>query len=302
MDRGSNGPHERRLLMDAERHTPSLLHNFLRDLEDTENTLEVWTLLIALGTEMGTPYIDFICASSFLNWRKTQFIRTSYDSTWLNKVNKNPEVSKWSYFRSHAMLHLTPIVVGSEYLDEYRTLPKARIDVVKMAADLGLRAGFSVPLRLYAPPQAGLVTFIGDHSRAEFDKIVQEHGWTMNTAALVAHQKYMTHFVAEFFERNEITEKQRVLLELIGLGLQDKQIAFDLGVSVSAVRQRMTHLLEKTGLQNRADLAALAMSLGVVPNPLNRPGATEAEIKIDMGPWPEMPAENVVPLNEKKPS
>lgn len=94
----------------------------------------------------------------------------------------------------------------------------------------------------------------------------------MNTAARVAHQKYMTHFVSEFSERNEITEKQRVLLELIGQGLQDKQVAFELGALISAVRQRMNHLLDKTGRQSRAELAALAMSLGTLPDPLNRLG------------------------------
>jgi hypothetical protein len=54
----------------AETRTPPSLHRFLADIEDTENSVEVWTLLVALGVEIGTPFIDFICASSFQDWPK----------------------------------------------------------------------------------------------------------------------------------------------------------------------------------------------------------------------------------------
>ncbi|MEM6729643.1 MAG: LuxR C-terminal-related transcriptional regulator, partial [Pseudomonadota bacterium] len=261
-----------RSLSAAEGHTPLLLRRFLADLEDTENTLDVWQLLVALGRDMDTPFIDFITAASWQDWKKTLFIRTSYDSSWLNEINKDPEIGEWSIFRSHAIDHLTPVVFGHEFSDLHPKLPASRRAVLETMAGLGLRAGFAVPLRLHAPPQAGIISFVGDHDRAEFERLIAEHGWTMTMAALVGHQKYMTHFNAEFSERNEITEKQRVLLRLIGSGLQDKHIAHELGISISAVRQRMAALQDKTGLANRTDLAALAMSLGIVPDPLNRPG------------------------------
>jgi len=271
--------------MAAEQHTPPLLYRFLADLEETENSLDVWQLIVALGLEMDTPFIDFITASSCQDWKKTQFIRTSYDSSWLNTANADPEVGRWSVFRSHAIDHLTPVVMGIEYADEFTGLPPARVAVLEHMAQFGLRAGYSIPLRLYAPPQAGIISFLGDHDRAAFDEILAEHGWTMTTAALMGHQKFMTHFVAEFSERNEITDKQRVLLRHIGAGLQDKQIAHELGVSISAVRQRMALLMEKTGIANRTELAALAMSLGIMPDPLHRPGV-KAEMRVDMGPFP----------------
>ena len=92
----------------------------------------------------------------------------------------------------------------------------------------------------------------------------------------------MYHFGREFPERNRITPKQLELLELIGAGLQDKQIADRLRVSVSAVRQRLSALSQNTGMTSRAELAALAMSLGVLPDPLNRPGDAEAQILVEM--------------------
>ena len=280
-----------RPLTPAETHTPELLHRFLARLEETENTTDVWHLIVDLGGAMGTPFIDFICASSFQDWRRTLFIRTSYDSAWLNALNRDPEISKWSYFRTHAMQHLTPVMLGYEYLDAFRPLPPKRVAVLQEAARRGLRAGFAVPLRLYAPPQAALVSFIGDYDRASFDALVAEHGWTMNAAAWAGHQRYMTHFVAEFSDRNEISDKQRALLRLVGMGWLDKQISHELGVSVSAIRQRMALLMDKTGCTNRAELAALAMSLGIVVDPMNRPGAEtkrgETGFRIDMGPLPE---------------
>lgn len=272
----------RRPLLAAERHTPELLHGFLADLEATRTSAEVWALIVEVGQTLNLPYIDFICANNFSNWKRTLFIRTSYDSTWLNTHNNDPETSKWSYFRTHAINCLTPIAVGLEFADEFHHIPEQRYKVLKEAAERGLRAGFSIPLRLNAPPQAALITFCGDHSKREMRHIIQTHGWVLNTVAMMGHQRYLAHFAAEFTERNQITDKQRELLEMIGAGLQDKVIAEKLEISVSAVRQRMKNILSKTGLSNRADLAALAMSAGLVKDPLNRMHNEEAGILVEM--------------------
>ncbi|WP_422048756.1 helix-turn-helix transcriptional regulator [Shimia sp.] len=272
----------RRPLLAAERHTPELLHGFLADLEATQTSAEVWALIVEVGQTLNLPYIDFICANNFSNWKRTLFIRTSYDSTWLNTHNNDPETSKWSYFRTHAINCLTPIAVGLEFADEFHHIPEQRYKVLKEAAKRGLRAGFSIPLRLNAPPQAALITFCGDHSKREMRHIIQTHGWVLNTVAMMGHQRYLAHFAAEFTERNQISDKQRELLEMIGAGLQDKVIAEKLEISVSAVRQRMKNILSKTGLSNRADLAALAMSAGLVKDPLNRMHNEEAGILVEM--------------------
>lgn len=275
----SDGPH--RELLGAERYTPELLHSFLVDIEATERSVQVWDRLVVLGKTIGLPFIDFIAASSYVDWRKTLFIRTSYDSSWLNDPNKDPELQKWSYFRSHAMHHLTPILVGLEFVSEFKRLPARRLEVLAMAAQRGMRAGLSVPLRIHAPPQAALITYSGDLSRAEMQDVMQEHGWTLNVAAMVAHQRYMTHFTTEFFERNEITDKQSELLRLVGQGYQDKTIAAELGISVSALRQRMHSLMNKANLANRAEMAALAMSSGLLPDPQFANGETKVLVEMD---------------------
>lgn len=230
--------------------------------------------------------MDFISADNFADWKRTLFVRTSYDSTWLNEFNTNPDIMKWSYFRTHAVERLTPIAVGLEFVDEYMHIPQARYDVLKEAARRGLRAGFSIPLRAHAPPQASVITFSGDHSKREMRRIIQTHGWVLNSVATMGFQRYLSHFSAEFVDRNKISEKQRELLEMIGAGLQDKVIAERLGVTVSAVRQRMNNILAKTGLHNRADLAALAMSVGLVPDPLHRANEDDPVVLVEMGVAP----------------
>lgn len=233
---------------------------------------------------MNLPYIDFIAANNFRDWRKTLFIRTSYDSSWLQDVNSDPDVGKWSYFRSHAMHYLTPIAVGIEFVEEYRSIPQSRVDVLRHAAEKGLRAGFSVPLRTFAPPQAALLTFSGPLSRRQMIEVIKAHGWTLNVAALMAHQRYTQLFAEEFTERNQITPKQLELTELIGMGYQDKVIAEKLGISISAVRQRLNALLANTGLKSRTELAALAMFIGILPHPLSRDEIAQDEIiEMDTG-------------------
>lgn len=263
---------------------PELLQGFVTRLEQTAHSTDVWALIVGLGRDLNLPFVDFISASNLRDWRRTLFIRTSYDSHWLQDVNEDPDVQKWSYFRSHAMHYLTPIAVGLEFVDEYRHVPEARVAVLRKAAERGIRAGFSVPLRLYTPPQAAIITFSGDHSKRQMIEIIKAHGWTLNTAALMGHQRYMQHFAMEFTERNQITEKQLELIELIGMGLQDKIIADRLGISISAVRQRLQALLHNTGLHSRTEVAALAMSVGIIPHPLNRPGdSQETLIEMDAG-------------------
>jgi len=271
----------------AERHTPELLHTFLVDLESTNSSAEVWALIVGVGRTLNLPFVDFISADNYADWRRTLFVRTSYDSSWLNAYNSDPEVLKWSYFRTHAINHLTPIAVGLEFIDEYMHIPQARYQVLEEAARRGIRAGFSIPLRAHAPPQASVITFSGDHSKRDMKRIIQTHGWVLNTVAMMGFQRYQAHFAAEFIDRNRISEKQRELLEMIGAGLQDKVIAERLGVTVSAVRQRMNNILAKTGLNNRADLAALAMSVGLVPDPLSRERQGEPIVLVEMGVSPQ---------------
>lgn len=272
-------------LLAAETYVPPLLQAFIIGLENASHSNDVWKLIMKLGQDTYLPYIDFISASSFRDWRKTLFIKTSYKSDWLQAENQDPEVNRWSYFRSHAMHYMTPVMVGLEYVEEYRHLPERRVEVLRKAAGRGLRAGVSFPLRQYAPPQAALISFIGNHSKSEMTQIMKVHGWTLHSAALMGHQRYVQLFMSEFTERNQITPKQLELLALIGQGHQDKMIADRLGVSISAIRQRMNTIHQNTGLHTRSELAALAMTLGLIADPF-KTSATDPDttVEYEQGP------------------
>lgn len=276
-------PNGQRPAIPAEGFFPERGQRFLRALESTRSALDVWELIKDLGRACDLPMIDFISAADWRDWSRTLFVRTSYDASWLHAYNADPELYRWSYFRSHGLHHLTPICVGYEFVEDYRPLPLARIDVLREAARRGMRAGISIPLRHSAPPSAAMITFTGDHDRADLLKILGQHGWTLTTAAWAAHQRYLLHFGAEFLDRNRITPKQRELLEMVGAGLLDKQIAERLGVSISAIRQRLNALMQKTGTANRAEVAALAMSLGIMPDPLNRPESPATTVVLSDG-------------------
>lgn len=271
-------------LVKAETYTPALLQTLTLGLEAATHSRDVWHCLVDLGRDAGLPFVDYVSTGDTENWRNTLFIRTSHDSGLLNHDSAGSQESHWSYFHNHAMHYLTPVLIGLEFAEDYRHLPDTRIRVLELAAANGMRAGLLVPLRSIAPPQTAMITFMGDHSKTEMQALLDRHGWALNAGALMAHQRFVQLYSAEFAERFSITPKQRQLIELIGLGHQDKVIADSLGVSVSAVRQRMHALLKNTGLHTRSELAALAMSLGLLPDPLKRPdGAHEPEAEMDDG-------------------
>ncbi len=292
MDVESRTP-ERRVPTEAERYVPELLQTFLTRLETAAGAAEVWALIVDAGRAVGLPHVDLVSASRLGDWRRGLQISTSYDPSWLLEHYADPELRRWSYFRHHACRHLGPLVTGIDFADEFDPVPEGRLELLRAAAERGMRAGFAVPLRQHAPPRSGMLTFSGDHGLREMRAIVHAHGWALHAIALLGQQEFLQRQVAAFTDRIRVTVKQRELLELVGRGLQDKAIAAALGVSVSAVRQRMHALMVKTGLGSRAELGALAMSLGLLPEP---PGTAPGGIDLTLqreGPPP--PADGLGP-------
>lgn len=267
----------------AERFIPTRLLDFLLDLERTRSTDDVWELLLKLAHGLDMTVVDYVYATDHRNWERAQFIRTTFDSKWLDHVRQFPHIRHTSNFRMHGVNYLTPLMVGTAYLDEQGDITPEKHRHIHLSAQMGLEAGVAFPLRMGSPGQAALLAFGGRFSRDEFDAIMAQHGWTLHAAALSAHARYTELFKSEFIERNQLTEKQKDLITLVGQGLMDKQIAYELGISFSAVRQRLTTVQQKTGAQNRAELAALAMRLGLVADPLLRSHDDELTVFLTMG-------------------
>mgnify|MGYP000082517222 CR=1 FL=1 len=60
-----------------------------------------------------------------------------------------------------------------------------------------------------------------------------------------------------------LSARQREVLECVGRGLSDREIASLLSVSTSTVHREVSRLLELFGLSNRTELAAMASRLGL---------------------------------------
>lgn len=251
-----------------ERHVPDPLLTFLIALEGTETTEDVWQAILEFAKGFGLTSVDYVYASDFRNWERAQFIRTTFDSAWLDYLKQFPHLRKTSNFRMHAVNYLTPVMTGSAYLDEYGPVSDDRRRHSQLSHNMGFHAGVAIPLRTGDPGHAATISIGGKFTREEFDAIWAEHGWAIHAGALTAHVRYAAFFKTEFVQRNHLTEKHKELITLVGKGYLDKQIAHELGISFSAVRQRLITVQEKIGVQNRADLAAVASRIGLVPDPL----------------------------------
>lgn len=252
----------------TETFVPAPLLDFLLRLERTCSTDAVWELVVDLARSLDLSVVDYVFATDYRDWEKAQFIRTTFDSSWLEHVRRLPHIRHTSDFRTHGCRFLTPVLIGTAYLDEMGPISVDKRRHMDLSAAMGLQAGVAIPLRMGDPGQAALMAFGGRHDKAGFDRIVATHGWTLHAAALSAHARYTELFKSEFISRSELTEKQQELLTLVGRGWMDKQIAHHLGISFSAVRQRLAAVQTKTGTQTRSDLAAIAARVGLVPDPL----------------------------------
>ncbi|MEL7116096.1 MAG: LuxR C-terminal-related transcriptional regulator [Pseudomonadota bacterium] len=257
-----------RTIAPNETFVPANLRDGLIALEATRTSDDVWNLLLEFTYSIGLTELEYVFATDYRDWEKAQFIRTTVTSDWIDHAQSDPDVRKLSVFRTHSVHRLTPVVIGIVYSDDCPDLSDKRRHLWDRSKDFGQTAGFTVPLRMTEPGQAAHIMYGGLHSKEGFDAVLKEHGWAMHALALSAHVRHLELFKSEFLQRNKLTDKQKELLRLVGQGMLDKQIAHELGISFSAVRQRLAIVQQKTGTANRAELAALAMRVGLVADPL----------------------------------
>jgi two-component system, NarL family, response regulator LiaR len=66
-------------------------------------------------------------------------------------------------------------------------------------------------------------------------------------------------------ERDQLTRREREVLELIVRGRSNKRIALELGIAEKTVKTHVGHLLAKLGVTDRTQAALLAVREGLVP-------------------------------------
>ncbi|MEL7117224.1 MAG: LuxR C-terminal-related transcriptional regulator [Pseudomonadota bacterium] len=263
---------------------PADLMDFIASLDRAETSDDVWTLLVDLTRSLGITLLDYVIATDHRNWEKVQFIRTTHSSEWINFANQDPRVRRMSTFRLHSVHHLIPVCAGIGYLAPDPNLSDERRALLEETASKhGGRSGIAIPLRMTEPGQAAHMMFGVGERKEVLEDIFDRHGWTLQCAALYGHIRHMELFKSEFSQRNRLTEKQEAIIRAVGLGLTDKEITARLNISLSTVRQRINALQGKTGCKNRADLAALAMRMGLVPDPITRAHTKDLTVFLSTG-------------------
>lgn len=263
---------------------PDALLGFLSDLDQTKTSQDVWDLWVDLALGVGIDFVDYVFATDFQEWQKVQFIRTTVPSKWIDFANTDTRVRRLSTFRTHSVKHLMPIVAGPGYLDRYPTITEERAGLLRETGEkFGVRSGVAIPLRMNEPGQAAHVVYACDADPARFEEVFAQDGWALHCGALYAHTRYVELFKLEFPQRNKLTDKQMEILKLVGTGYLDKEIAEVLGISFSTVRQRINALQQKTGCKNRAELAALAVRIGLIPDPMNNLHERELTVFLSTG-------------------
>lgn len=253
----------------ADHFIPVELQGFLEALESATSTDAVWDTFVALAKKLHLPVVHYEQAADFHNWAQAHFVRTTLDNRWIRTLARQSDARPLLSTRnSGGPCRLTPWSLGPAYAASPARFQSDAPLPHRLAAELGLRAGLAIPLHGGLPGDSAVMIFGGPHARGAFDMLMARHGWALHAAAMSAHARHSRLFRSEFVQRNHLTDKQRELLRMVGTGMMDKQIAHELGISFSAVRQRLAAVQQKTGAQNRAHLAALAMRAGLVSDPM----------------------------------
>ena len=88
----------------------------------------------------------------------------------------------------------------------------------------------------------------------------------------------------------EVFELDRIILEMIGQGATNTDIACRTHYSLAAIKVRLRRLMRNLGAKNRAELAAKTSQLNIAARELSAEGLTDAEM-VFFSQFPKLPPE-----------
>ncbi|MGH1414277.1 MAG: helix-turn-helix transcriptional regulator [Pelagimonas sp.] len=264
----------------SEATLPAPLFSFLQQLGDVQSSDQVWANFTHLCKAFGLPSVTYIQRGCPLdNVEDTPddtcgwHILSTGDAGLVAPLLSLPLLSPLLQ-GAGASLSLTPELL---HMRAPRASDAEHELQSEILAQLGMPIGLAIPV-LSGDAQDAAVMLIGfQRSAAECNCILERFGCGLHLAAMASHARYNALYKQEFIARVQLTEKQAELIALVGTGLLDKQIAYQLGISFSAVRQRLAAVQHKTGARNRAHLSAIAMRIGLTPDPLMTTAGIAAE-------------------------
>lgn len=253
----------------SEATLPAPLFSFLQQLGEAQNSGEVWNNFKSLSKAFGLPSVTYIHSGCPLDPDVDQnnrwHILSTTDDLVIRELPTTALLDPFFTSEPTRAKSLTPTLVQMRAPQMSDTEHARQTDLL---TKLGMPVGLAIPL-LSGDAHESAVILVGTRrSEAECNSILERFGCGLHLAAMASHARYCALYKQEFAERAQLTEKQTELITLVGAGLLDKQIAHQLGISFSAVRQRLAAVQHKTGARNRAHLSAMAMRIGLTPDPL----------------------------------
>ncbi len=197
--------------------------------------------------------------------------RTDNTAETFHFANWNPEWRDF-YFRS-GFVRIDPVPawalasgrpIGVAELRAFLPRGHPSIKVFDAARRFGIGGGYVVPQRA-VDNQVGCVAFVGSYDPRDLEErlalraiagIVFDRAEALSGRALPARLS---------LPPPELTKRERECLKLLIAGWPTSRIAATMNVSEVTVRFHAANLKMKTGAANRAELTALAVSLGLAP-------------------------------------
>lgn len=252
---------------------PAPLQRLMKALERMQSPDQVWHGFVGFCSGIGIGSVEYLWATDPC-YSARDAMRSTHEDGWSQTLCSQQDLMAQHPFRRLGAERAAPVVFGAAYFNDPTPEAGAEAGFAALCARHGVQCGLAIPLPgLHGALDAMIV--LGSEAEPEgFERLLSEHGQTLLIAAMHMHNRHMMLLRQERMREYDLTPKQSELLVLVGEGLMDKMISHKLGISVSAVRQRLNAVQAKTGTKSRAELAALAVSAGLCGDPLNRAAET----------------------------
>lgn len=250
-----------------ELHAPRLLQTFLNDINLTQTADEVWELYVGLAKQLGQTAVTYGYLRYSAHAETDVVLRTNLPDEWAKISDAIPNFSYFDYGRMHIFSKVTSFLHGVEFLDLYQGqefCTPEYIAIVEKAAEFDMRSAMFIPFRSSIRDEKGGSAFLGPMSRTDFEALVEEHGWTMQVAALYTHNFYQMHLKRQEAEEFGLTDRQIELLRLSANGLAIKEIAHEWQVTDRAVAKHVRAICSRFGTQSKMAVMAKAIRLGLI--------------------------------------
>ncbi|PYG28232.1 helix-turn-helix transcriptional regulator [Pelagimonas varians] len=247
---------------------PAPLLQFLQHFGTAQSTDETWGHLRQLSAAFGLGQVAYFQSVSSLDdpaeqpqdWR----IVTTATQACHDRLAHSPMALKLAASDPNGV-KMTPTFL---HVRDPLVSDATHRRQMAMLQELDMTTAFAIPVISGDAFDKAVMVF-GSHMHPdEFMSQIERFGCSLHIAAMASHARYVSLYKQEFVLRTRLTDKQSELIRLVGMGLLDKQIAHQLGISFSAVRQRLAAVQQKTGARNRAHLAAMAMRIDLTADAL----------------------------------